>query len=257
MRYANADLMLKLAADSELSVKNGAELLDRLIKDIVSESAANYVSVLHAPDAVSVDSEGRDDGTSVEYPTAFSLSRFIPLLQERIYVINPFTRTFLVSWITLLDSIPDLELISYLPSFLSGLLRFLSDTNEDVRTATQTALERFLNEVKKTARIKRGIAERGTASGTRPSGSSIRSRKSSRSIRSTQSDTAALHPQDTVGDGKSPAQDDEVEQNAIEDEKAPPAEEDWIPGQDAEVDHPRILDILVTFLSDSSGTSLL
>ena len=40
----------QLGADSELSVKNGAELLDRLIKDIVSESAATYVSVLEAPD---------------------------------------------------------------------------------------------------------------------------------------------------------------------------------------------------------------
>jgi vacuole morphology and inheritance protein 14 len=43
------DALCKLAADSELSVKNGAELLDRLVKDIVSESAATYVSVLEAP----------------------------------------------------------------------------------------------------------------------------------------------------------------------------------------------------------------
>jgi len=41
------DALCKLAADSELSVKNGAELLDRLVKDIVSESAASYVSILN------------------------------------------------------------------------------------------------------------------------------------------------------------------------------------------------------------------
>lgn len=53
---------------------------------------------------------------------AFSLARFIPLLSERIYVISPFTRSFLVSWITVLDSVPDLELITFLPEFLDGLL---------------------------------------------------------------------------------------------------------------------------------------
>jgi hypothetical protein len=53
---------------------------------------------------------------------AFSLAKFIPLLSERIYVISPFTRSHLVSWIMILDSVPDLELVSYLPEFLDGLL---------------------------------------------------------------------------------------------------------------------------------------
>ena len=57
---------------------------------------------------------------------AFSLANFIPLLSDRIYVVNPFTRSFLVSWITVLDSVPELELISYLPEFLDGLL-YVSD----------------------------------------------------------------------------------------------------------------------------------
>jgi vacuole morphology and inheritance protein 14 len=53
---------------------------------------------------------------------AFSLAHFIPLLRERIYVVSPFTRSYLISWINVLDSIPELELISYLPEFLDGLL---------------------------------------------------------------------------------------------------------------------------------------
>src|SRR6195952_998508 len=149
----------QLGADSELSVKNGAELLDRLIKDIVSESAATYVSILQTTEdpLVENDKESRDE--SVDLPTAFSLTDFIPLLKERIYVINPFTRTFLVGWITLLDSIPDLELVSFLPEFLGGLFKFLSDPNRDVHVATQGALERFLNEIKRISRIKKGIEE--------------------------------------------------------------------------------------------------
>jgi vacuole morphology and inheritance protein 14 len=188
-------------------VKNGAELLDRLIKDIVAESAANYVSILqqdesyhsgrivkreHGDDFATEDEEGdaerrdderrsehehdhdhdhdhEDDVEDVEdvedmqsqgsdlYPTAFSIQKFIPLLQERIYVINPFTRMFLVAWITLLDSIPDLELVSYLPEFLPGLFQFLSDGNPDVQVATQNALELFLQEIKRIARVKRGV----------------------------------------------------------------------------------------------------
>ena len=90
-------------------MKNGAELLDRLIKDIVSESAASYVSVL---DNQTDNDNDQDD--SLVAQRAFKLPEFIPLLQQRIYVLNPFTRTFLVNWITLLDSIPDLELVSYL-----------------------------------------------------------------------------------------------------------------------------------------------
>jgi vacuole morphology and inheritance protein 14 len=53
---------------------------------------------------------------------AFSLAHFMPLLSERIYAISPFTRSYLVSWITVLDSVPDLELVSFLPEFLDGLL---------------------------------------------------------------------------------------------------------------------------------------
>jgi len=66
-----------------------------------------------------------DDGSGDRSPgpkKAFSLAHFIPLLADRIFVISPFTRSYLVSWITVLDSVPELELISYLPDFLDGLL---------------------------------------------------------------------------------------------------------------------------------------
>jgi len=41
-----------------------------------------------------------------------------------------FVRQFLVSWISVLDSAPDLDLISQLPAILEGLLYFLSDPNK-------------------------------------------------------------------------------------------------------------------------------
>lgn len=257
------DALCKLAADTELSVKNGAELLDRLVKDIVSESAATYASIL-APETAVADSENNSPEQSVEIPTAFSLPRFIPLLQERIHVLNPFTRTFLVSWITLLDSIPDLELVAYLPSFLGGLLRFLSDPNQDVHTTTKVALDRFLNEIRKISAVKKGIAESRKSreeKGRKASGSSeaavIPSPESDRAEPDQQehehleTPTTPKMPDgdvvlDAGDDGLTPniSQDEEIDEGDFEDE--------WIPGQDVQIDYQRILEILVTFLSESS-----
>lgn len=242
-----------MAADSELSVKNGAELLDRLIKDIVSESAATYVSVLHSP------SEHHDPLAADEHephpydlPTAFNLERFLPLLEERINVINPFTRSFLVAWITLLDSIPDLELIAHLPRFLGGLFKFLSDSNQDVYTMTQASLDKFLNEIKKIARIKKGIAESKKSNSKddrRLSISSIRSAEDSETT-----DSTPVEPLDLVDEKGNPS----PRSGSVSEDsgKSVNGDGNWVPGQDVQVDHPKILEILVDFLIAPSGRCL-
>ncbi|GHJ88688.1 hypothetical protein NliqN6_5090 [Naganishia liquefaciens] len=97
---------------------------------------------------------------------AFSLAKFIPLLSERIYVISPFTRSHLVSWIMILDSVPDLELVSYLPEFLDGLLKYLSDPNPDVKIAAETVLSDFLREIKHIARVQQRHSETHSANRT-------------------------------------------------------------------------------------------
>jgi vacuole morphology and inheritance protein 14 len=235
----------KLAADSELSVKNGAELLDRLVKDIVAESAATYVSVLQSPEEAvpspkSTKEPAEYESDSSDLPTAFSLAKFIPLLQERIYVINPFTRTFLVSWVTLLDTIPDLELVFYLPAFLGGLFKFLSDPNRDVHVATQGALERFLNEIRKIAKIKRGLAE------------SRKGHSDDQAKGSSSSDSGSVRTERSSGNERSDAIDGGS--GGVPDEKSGRGDGDWVPGQDVQVDHSKILEILVAFLDSSSGT---
>lgn len=88
---------------------------------------------------------GATGGNNLE---AFSLTRFIPLLAERIYTLNPLTRSFLISWISVLDSIPELELITSLPEFLDGLLGFVNDANAEVRLAAKNILGEFLREIK-------------------------------------------------------------------------------------------------------------
>ena len=158
----------------------------------------------------------------------------MPLLEERIHVINPFTRTFLVSWLTLLDTIPDLELVFYLPAFLGGLFKFLGDPNRDVYVATQGLLERFLNEIKKIAKIKRGIAE------------------SRRSRASKPKRTGSPNGSDTAADSASIDNAIEDSDTATQDDDHNDADGDWIPGQDVQVDHTKILDILLKFVDVSS-----
>lgn len=194
----------------------------------MAESAASYVSVLQLPP----EQEGDEDKFIAEnldsLPTAFSLPRFIPLLKERIWVINPFTRQFLVGWITLLDSIPDLELVAYLPDFLGGLLKFLSDPNRDVHVATRNCLDKFLNEIKRISHIRKGITE-----GKKSKDGDKRQDQSADSG----SVQTGLEEGDEIGS---------------EDEDAS-SEEDWIPGQDVHINYREILEILTASLDSPLG----
>ena len=104
------------------------------MKDIVAESASVYVP--QYPETIKISLMNHQDGVLIPRPgytmdgeldggiatKAFSLAHFVPLLSERIYVISPFARSFLVNWITVLDSVPELELVTYLPEFLDGLV---------------------------------------------------------------------------------------------------------------------------------------
>lgn len=166
-----------------------------------------------------------------DLPTAFSLKQFIPLLKDRSYTINPFTRTFLVGWITLLDSIPDLELVTYLPEFLGSLLKFLSDPNRDVHQATQACLDKFLSEIKRISRIKKGLAE------------SKRSKGEGKRKREDSFDSGSAHVALDEGeeiDSTLDAEDDETS-----------SEDDWVPGQDVQINYKAILEILTASLDQS------
>jgi vacuole morphology and inheritance protein 14 len=112
------DALCKLSADVDPNVQNAAHLLDKLVKDIVTESPH------------------------------FDLEEFIALLRQRLQVSNPYVRQFLVSWISVLDSVPDIDMLEYLPEFLEGLLSMLSDPNRDIRQQADAALGEFLAEIK-------------------------------------------------------------------------------------------------------------
>ncbi|GBG76755.1 hypothetical protein CBR_g22971 [Chara braunii] len=120
------DALCKLSADTDPNVQNAVHLLDRLVKDIVTES------------------------------DQFSIEQFIPLLRERLSMINPYVRQFLVGWITVLDSVPEIDMLGFLPDFLDGLFNMLTDSNHEIRQQADTALSEFLAEIKSAPSVEYG-----------------------------------------------------------------------------------------------------
>ncbi|KAJ2082594.1 hypothetical protein H4R24_001475 [Coemansia sp. RSA 988] len=193
------DGLARVTADSVKTVKDGADYLDRLIKDIVAEQAATCVdwyeneeqedanvqsiavdgstnafstaavaenetagvaASTNAPDGLSSGTPENGSGIQQEYSAtrrgprlAFSLEKFVPLLSERMHTYKPSTRLYLIEWVRVLDSVPGVDLIVYLPEFLDGLLKFLSDPNDDVRNKTQSLLGELLNEIRECVEI--------------------------------------------------------------------------------------------------------
>lgn len=125
------DGLCQLYADVEQSVKDGAQCLDRLVRDIVTES--------------------RD----------FDYAAFIPLLTTRIRVLNPFVRELVLGWIVLLDSVPEVDMIAYLPQYLEGLFGILASDHRKVKYDADACLGELLLEIKSSppARAQRAIAD--------------------------------------------------------------------------------------------------
>lgn len=168
------DILCKITTDSENSVKSAAELLDRLIKDIVSEKASNFINIVNnnpnlLPPATTTNLQNGivyQETYQQNDNLTFSLPKLMPLLTERIYVINPDTRIFLVDWLKVLLITPGLELISFLPSFLSGLFTFLGDTHKDVRTITHSFLNLLLAEIERIFLLKKDLIDKKLQSNT-------------------------------------------------------------------------------------------
>lgn len=72
----------------------------------------------------------------------------MPLLRERLYAKSPFARQFVISWISVLDMVPDIDLVCYLPDLLDGLFRILDDPMVEVKRMCETTLGEFLRSIK-------------------------------------------------------------------------------------------------------------
>ncbi|ORZ34107.1 vacuolar protein 14 C-terminal Fig4p binding-domain-containing protein [Catenaria anguillulae PL171] len=191
------DALSKLCADTDMSVISGAQLLDRLLKDIITEQKSTHV-------------------TSSSTFTLFSLPDFFNLLQERIHTLNPQTRSFLVAWLSVLDSVPGVELVSSIHVFLQGLLKFLTDDSEDVRVATSNLLAELLREISEAVDVQRRLGIGFGALERRIYGDSL----------------------------------DRVDLGAREAEAG-----NWVPAQNVQLDFPRMFALLLPFLEANPTAS--
>jgi len=112
------DGLCKLYADVDTEVKNGVQVLDRLMKDIVTQNASK-----------------------------FAVAEFIPLLSTRMHAMNPYIRQLVIAWITLLLKVPEVDMIWYMPQYLEGLFNMLGDQSRDIRHNADACLNDLLKGV--------------------------------------------------------------------------------------------------------------
>ncbi|AFZ79660.1 hypothetical protein BEWA_025090 [Theileria equi strain WA] len=108
------DGICKLSSDPDEDVKYASQILNRLLCDIILEC-----------DEIPVD-------------------LMTDILSNRIFVLNPFIRQLIISWIVTLNSIPRINMIDYLPKIFLGLFNMLTDINKDVRNSAESCLNDFL-----------------------------------------------------------------------------------------------------------------
>ena len=267
------DILCILVTDSESSVKNAADILDRLIKDIVSAKSTNYVSILQQQEASNdiqthlVDANG--DAIQInnvqDAQKAFSLPKFIPTLLERMYSIDPFAKKFLISWLELFDDIPSLELITFLPNFLEPLIKFLTNNSpSDVRLETQNILQVFLKEIKSIYKVKFEVKKKQLLLEKRskqdendkleleveiPSAASAEDLVDEiKDIKLHELDNSSMKSDSTTivrKEEAAPKEDSEIHLVASEPSNDG---EVFLNGQDIFIDYPKIIDILLSFL---------
>lgn len=113
------DYMCKLVNDSDLSVKNGVEFLDNLIKEIISEG------------------------------NSFNQANFFSMFSKHIRFQTSQCRKFLLSWLIFIDKIPNLSIVEYIPKIIDGIFKMLYDPSEEMRSTVVTVLFQLLNQIEK------------------------------------------------------------------------------------------------------------
>eukprot|EP00933_Yihiella_yeosuensis_P023856 TRINITY_DN18539_c0_g1_i1.p1 TRINITY_DN18539_c0_g1~~TRINITY_DN18539_c0_g1_i1.p1 ORF type:complete len:854 (+),score=155.56 TRINITY_DN18539_c0_g1_i1:94-2562(+) len=111
--------LCRLRADPVDNIKNAAAVLDRVMKDIVTQNASK-----------------------------FGIATFAVLMAERLKNTNPNIRQLMLAWIQCLLACPEIDLISYLSQFLEGLFKILEDQQRDIRQNAHATLQKILDMVK-------------------------------------------------------------------------------------------------------------
>ena len=71
----------------------------------------------------------------------FNIDAFIPKLRQYLTVVQASKRQFLISWISVLASVPDIDMLAYLPHLLGGLMALLADPAQEIRQSVGKVLQ--------------------------------------------------------------------------------------------------------------------
>ena len=112
------DTIIRMCEDSDLSIREASNLVDKLIKDIIIENST------------------------------FNVVTLVEIIRERIYALTPNTRKMILSWISFLDSVPDVDLLIFIQDILDGLLKISCDANLDIRRTAEAILREFFDKIK-------------------------------------------------------------------------------------------------------------
>jgi len=70
----------------------------------------------------------------------------VSLLCEKMNSVNPLVKNLLLSWLELLCSIPNVNLLNKVPMILPSLINYVSEKNEEVKIKAQKQLDDLLSE---------------------------------------------------------------------------------------------------------------
>lgn len=108
------DALCRISADLDPNVKNGAQLLDSLLKDIVADS------------------------------TIFPLENFVPVLRQHLENSSSYLRHLLIGWIVALDAIAHADMQAHLKHVLPGIFAMLGDDDPEIKQQADHMLAHFL-----------------------------------------------------------------------------------------------------------------
>ena len=109
--------------DLQEEVKDAAIFLDKSLQTILHSALSSM-----SPEIIYQD---------------FNLKEFIWIVKIKIKSQNPSIREFLIRWITNLNEVITVDLLSYLPEILEDLLFMLGDKEKNLRKSTEECLSNF------------------------------------------------------------------------------------------------------------------
>ncbi|KAJ5066940.1 tax1 binding protein-related [Anaeramoeba ignava] len=117
----------KLIDDKDSNVRKVAHLVDTHLKDIVTENSSS---------------------------PNFRIDELVQILSSKMGTEIQNQQKLIVSWIETLNSIPNVDLLQFLPQLIDGLFRFLSSPNEEVQSKANILFIEFKNEMTNRAKSK-------------------------------------------------------------------------------------------------------